>query len=472
MQQQQRKQPIPVSLNNKPSLNKQPDLTSPVRADNDPPGDPRINESPRLQDTQRRRLSVSTVKREQNTDVTSSRPPTNFFGPAPGTCLSTSKSTDTTTKSTDTSNSLLTTVTTTEPLDGAGGPTALRKYDDPALELIDESTGAIRPVTLEMLTNLVKGYTSSLFLFGTPSENTQRGFDNKKQEVFGTRATEPLRHVGYACKKGLKPESPNQDDFFILQVDDWAMYGVFDGHGPNGHDVSSFVQTLLPFLIISDNLFESDPVRVLKRSFKKAHHLLEALTEATENPVDCTLSGTTATIVLHRGDKLYVAHVGDSHGVLASKAAGTAQVKAVSLTTDHKPTRTDERARIEAAGGEIRRLEGDIPYRVFVKHRLYPGLAMSRALGDTVGASVGVIPDPDIHVVDVTPDVAFVIIATDGVWEFISSQEAVDFVCRKSKDEVQKAAEFLAYESWRRWVDEEENVVDDVTCLIIWLDRA
>lgn len=57
--------------------------------------------------------------------------------------------------------------------------------------------------------------------------------------------------VGYACKKGLKPESPNQDDFFVLRwarsldllsipvephrVDDWAIYGVFDGHGTSVH---------------------------------------------------------------------------------------------------------------------------------------------------------------------------------------------------------------------------------------------
>lgn len=84
----------------------------------------------------------------------------------------------------------------------------------------------------------------------------------------------------------------------------------------------------------------------------------------------------------------------------------------------------------------------------------------------------------------------FVIVSTDGVWEFISSQEAVDFVCQKKRSEVQKAAgmslgisqcqnpnnftftEFVAYESWRRWVEEEENVVDDVTCIIFWVDRC
>lgn len=76
---------------------------------------------------------------------------------------------------------------------------------------------------------------------------------------------------------------------------------------------------------------------------------------------------------------------------------------------------------------------------------------MSRAIGDTVGAVVGVISDPDLQYVlrlaysllritTTSPEHEFVIIATDGVWEFITSQEAVDFVCRKRKEDVQKSA--------------------------------
>ena len=52
--------------------------------------------------------------------------------------------------------------------------------------------------------------------------------------------------VGFSCKKGLKPEAPNQDSFFIVRAgDDLSIYGVFDGHGPSGHDVSDFVKNEL-----------------------------------------------------------------------------------------------------------------------------------------------------------------------------------------------------------------------------------
>merc|ERR1711976_590091 len=68
-----------------------------------------------------------------------------------------------------------------------------------------------------------------------------------------------LDGVGYTCRKGLKPESPNQDSWMVMKVDGkFAMYGVFDGHGQKGHDVSNFVKDNLPKLIIRDQRFKTD----------------------------------------------------------------------------------------------------------------------------------------------------------------------------------------------------------------------
>eukprot|EP01071_Lankesteria_metandrocarpae_P006326 Lankesteria_metandrocarpae@DN4318_c0_g1_i1.p1 len=347
------------------------------------------------------------------------------------------------------------------------------KYSDPALHLVDERRGAIKDVTVKTLLELIPDADITLAHFGAPCWDMQKGFENKDCHMQGTlagRAQLADFGIGSSCKKGLKPESPNQDDYFVFKIDDWAIYGVFDGHGPCGHDVSSFVHTTLPFLIISDPQFEEDPSATLRRAFRKVHHLLEASAQQADAYFDCTLSGTTGTVVVHKDEKLYVAHVGDSRAVLAKRCATAKKHTAVELTRDHKPTIEEEKTRIETYGGEVRRLEGDIPYRVFVKNRMYPGLAMSRAIGDSVGSAVGVISDPDLLVVDLTGEDDFIVIATDGVWEFVSSQEAVDFCAKKSKKDVQDAAEHLAYESWRRWVEEEENVVDDVTCLVIHLN--
>ncbi|RQX73459.1 putative PP2C, partial [Toxoplasma gondii CAST] len=186
---------------------------------------------------------------------------------------------------------------------------------------------------------------------------------------------------------------------------------------------------------------------------------------------DCSLSGSTASVVLQTQRRLFVAHVGDSRAVLARQRRDG--VVAETLTVDHKPTIPAERARIEAAGGELKRLECDIPYRVFLKGRLYPGLAMSRALGDAIASHAGVSCEPDLSTVELDRSCLFVIIASDGVWEFISNQEAVNIVNEamgsERKVRAKAAAERLALEAFKRWVEEEGNVVDDITCQIICL---
>merc|ERR1712050_666471 len=100
------------------------------------------------------------------------------------------------------------------------------------------------------------------------------------------------------------------------------------------------------------------------------------------------LSGTTATLCMHRDGVLYVAHVGDSRAVLARLVGD--EVRSEDLTNDHKPTCEAECRRIQAKGGQVRRLEGDIPHRVFVSGKLYPGLAMTRSIGDAVGTTAGI----------------------------------------------------------------------------------
>lgn len=63
------------------------------------------------------------------------------------------------------------------------------------------------------------------------------------------------------------------------------------------------------------------------------------------------------------------------------------------------------------------------PARVWLKEQQIPGLAMSRSFGDEVAASVGVIAEPEITEWSFKPEDKFMILASDGVWEFISSDE-------------------------------------------------
>ena len=149
-------------------------------------------------------------------------------------------------------------------------------------------------------------------------------------------------------------------------------------------------------------------------------------------------SGSTALVALLDGRSLWVANTGDCRGVLSR--GGTA----IALSDDHKPNRPDELARIRAAGSWAEEVAG--------VWRVERTLAMSRAIGDRHLKHV-VIPDPEVKHFDINVawDVKrngelggaedetderqedglydeFVILASDGLWDVMSNQDAVDFV--------------------------------------------
>ena len=112
------------------------------------------------------------------------------------------------------------------------------------------------------------------------------------------------------------------------------------------------------------------------------------------------------------------------------------------LTWDHKPSIPSERERIEKAGGRVFSMEYDDgydgPMRVWLADQDVPGLAMSRSICDTVAHSVGrsgerrravgVISSPDVFERDLTDDDRVLVMGSDGLWEFISSQEVIELI--------------------------------------------
>jgi serine/threonine protein phosphatase PrpC len=68
------------------------------------------------------------------------------------------------------------------------------------------------------------------------------------------------------------------------------------------------------------------------------------------------------------------------------------------------------------------------PQRVWVKNINSPGLAMSRSIGDTVAHSVGCSCEPDITHTILHPHDKIVLLASDGIWEFLSNQNVANIV--------------------------------------------
>ena len=305
---------------------------------------------------------------------------------------------------------------------------------------------------------------------GTLSNHQQQNFEDKQRHITGDSIPDRfLDDYGLAvsCKKGLKPESPNQDDFCLLIDGRNVILGVFDGHGPYGHHVSDHIHALLPRLINKHELLDTDAAAAMTESFKKAHESLIMHCEHPDTRFDCVISGSTASVLIIRPEEILVGFVGDSRAILSRKE-GEAR-KAVILAPDHKPTNPGERERVERSGGEVKKLPFDIPFRVFFKGKEYPGLSMSRAIGDTMAQEIGVTWMPEVKSFPTTELDEFVIVCSDGVWEFISNEEAIALVANYGKSKVRQAAEQLAKLAWSRWIHNEGETVDDITVLIAFL---
>ncbi|MCQ2817112.1 MAG: protein phosphatase 2C domain-containing protein [archaeon] len=221
----------------------------------------------------------------------------------------------------------------------------------------------------------------------------------------------------------------------------------------------------------------------IKATFLRENKLLN-------NAIDTKLSGSTCVSVIYSPEKLIIANIGDSRCVLGKKIIfnnsptdkgnkNQPSFKYVfeNLSRDHKPSLPDESERIKKAGGRIRPMLDDDgktfigPLRVYMKDKEMPGLAMTRSFGDAYAATAGTICEPEVTEHIFQEEDKFIILASDGLYEFISSQEVVDYVKDYyEKNDIVGACEFLYSESKRRWLIEDEDNIDDITIIVVFFE--
>lgn len=213
---------------------------------------------------------------------------------------------------------------------------------------------------------------------------------------------------------------------------DTAIFAVMDGHG--GEQVARFCKVHLPAEIAK---YSSDDIPgALRNAFHRMDemltdprnlHMLRALSNRPmPRDVDPAWIGCTAIVCCVCHDKIVVANAGDSRAVLCRGG------RAVNMSDDHKPHLPCERARIEEAGGcVVQQLCG--PH---VLHRVNGDLSLSRSIGDLRYKQNARLA-PEEQIICSTPDIRtfnrqandeFMVIACDGVWDVLSSQEVVDWI--------------------------------------------
>lgn len=253
---------------------------------------------------------------------------------------------------------------------------------------------------------------------------------------------------------GMQGRRTTMEDYHVAVVlpsrPDHVLVGVFDGHG--GKAMAEYVQQNL--------------VRVLESTdtWVEGLSIVDALTdaffqldsEACESMLSMSSPGTTAIVAIVTPDQIVCANVGDSRACLLTKGGDI-----VPLSTDHKPNLDRERARIEAAGGCV------------IQNRVDGKLALSRALGDyeykadptLYPTQQKVSPEPDITIWP-REDAAVLLLASDGVWDVFTNEEAMDTIRLLIVDEGESNAQLVAEEVVHLSIVERTSN-DNATALIV-----
>lgn len=192
-----------------------------------------------------------------------------------------------------------------------------------------------------------------------------------------------------------------------------AFFAVFDGHG--GDKIAKFSgNNVYKIIRLQDKFAQGDYSQAMKDGFLETDAAI-----LKDQILKNDQSGCTATTTLINNNKIVCANSGDSRSILSINGV------AKPLSYDHKPTNEGEKLRINKAGGfvELGRVNGN--------------LALSRAIGDfdfkknsDLSAEeqiVTVFPDIIEHELNFDND-EFVVLACDGIWDCLSSQQVVELV--------------------------------------------
>lgn len=191
-----------------------------------------------------------------------------------------------------------------------------------------------------------------------------------------------------------------------------SFFGVFDGH--SGGLISKYASKELHKILINEEEFK---LKNYEKALKSAFFKLDDKMQQDEELLNCE-AGSTAVVSLITDKTLYIANCGDSRAIISTNGKVTA------LSTDHKPTLPDEKARIYNSGGFLQ------------SGRVNGKLAVSRSLGDFIYKSNTSLPsdeqtvtaNPDIFIKNIDEEDEFIVLACDGVWDYMTNEQVIEFI--------------------------------------------
>jgi serine/threonine protein phosphatase PrpC len=286
----------------------------------------------------------------------------------------------------------------------------------------------------------------------------------------------------------------------VCGIENYDIYGIMDGHGSEGHLVSDFVKNQIKEYFNNKKIYAINN-KNKEFSFNKfgmsfeiydklKHNNYELIKnfygntnkKLSDTEFDINFSGTTCIMVFKIGKKIICSNVGDSRAILVERKlifeektnSILNKYEIIELSHDHKPNNKGEKERIEKCGGEVAQEflneedeKSDLPFRVWKEGCNYPGLAISRSLGDKIAEKIGVISEPEFIEAEINKNSKYIIMGSDGVFEYLTNNDILEISNKYlNNDNLQKACKIIV-EKAATLFRQKENRVDDITINII-----
>uniref|UniRef100_A0A1D1Z9J7 protein-serine/threonine phosphatase n=1 Tax=Anthurium amnicola TaxID=1678845 RepID=A0A1D1Z9J7_9ARAE len=278
-----------------------------------------------------------------------------------------------------------------------------------------------------------------------------------------------------------------------------AFVGVYDGHG--GPEAARYVCDHL-YRNLRD--LSSGPLGVTPETIERAFLQTEegftaVVSELWDSRPEIATTGSCCLVGVICHQTLYVANLGDSRVVLGKRVGNTGEIAAIQLSTEHN-------VNVEAVRQELKAQHPRDPQIVVLRHgvwRIKGIIQVSRSIGDEymkhaeynrepINAKFRISGPISMPIMSSTPTItshplqkndSFLIFASDGLWEHLTNEKAVDIVHnhprvgsakRLVKAALQEAARKreMRYSDLRR-IDKKvrRHFHDDITVIVLFLNH-
>ena len=325
-----------------------------------------------------------------------------------------------------------------------------------------------------------KYHTNIVRIYSDDDEEEKLIFEKIKFKAF------PYSKAG-TLENGIM--KTNQDSILIINNIfnlKFDIFGIMDGHGLNGHLVSNFVKEQIKEIFTNQKTFISKTTfgnlteeEIYKQLIKNNNSLIKKIFQKISKNLayqrfDISNSGTTCNLLIHLNTFLICINIGDSRSIILKLLnSSKSNFEYEKMSFDHKPNIESEKKRIELLGGEIRQNknietnEFDGPFRVYFKNEKFPGIAISRSIGDFDAEKIGVICEPDIRVKIMENSFKIGILGSDGLWDVMDENDIIN-ICKKywKKDLFDNISMEIVDECVKRW---EKNFFerDDISVIVV-----